>query len=247
MLRLLRIIGILFFSVLIGVAANRLQEMYEAGTLLERYNSQRRADITLLIVSTLGLVSLSFFEFFRMRRRVERRGYGTVKKEQEFIDERLNPTSIYSAPKAVDEWQGRRARVSKSRHSQRVEPAVFWMGLLRIYCVVLPAVYLYTLGVYLFSWLPSGAGNLTLSIFFPVLLLISLMTSVGLLRKKPWGMNCGYAVAIFHLLIFPLGTAAGLVLLVGLIGATSEFVIPSRKRRRRALRKTKRKLRSATA
>ncbi len=247
MLRFLCVIGILFFAVLIGYTANRLQEMHELGTLFEQYNSQRKADVTVLLVSILGLVVLGVFEFIRTRRRLERRGYVPMKKKQEEIDEELNTASIYAAPETVDPWKGRRTRVSKSRHRQRMKPIVFWMSLLRIYCVVLPVVYLYMLGVYLLSWLPNGAGNLALSIFFPLLALLSLLTSIGVLRKKSWGMNCGYAISIFHLLIFPLGTAVGLILLVGLISATSEFVIPSRERRRRALRKARQKLNSAMA
>ena len=244
MLRLLRITGILFFAVLIGFMANRLQDMYEAGTLFEHYNSQRKADITLLIVSTLGVGVLGFFEFVRTRRRLERRGYGSEKEEQEAVSEGLDSANIYSAPETVDQWKGRRTRASKSRHRQQIDPSAFWMGLLRVYCVILPVAYLCMLVVYLLSWLPRGSGSLALSILLPVLLLFSLLTSFGLLNKKPWGMNCGYAIAIFHLLVFPLGTAAGLILLLGLVGATSEFAIPSRERRRQALRKAKRKMSS---
>ena len=108
----------------------------------------------------------------------------------------------------------------------------FWMGLLRIYCVVLPVLYLYTLMDYLIHWLPSGANHLVLTILFPTLLLVSALTSAGILRKKTWGMKCGYAMAIFHLLIFPVGTIAGLLMLAGLVGAASEFKLSARKRRR---------------
>jgi nitrate reductase gamma subunit len=66
------------------------------------------------------------------------------------------------------------------------------------------------------------------------------MTSVGILRKKTWGIKFGYSMAIFHLLIFPFGTAAGFVMLIGLMGATSEFT-PPRRRRLRVNRKAKRR------
>ena len=116
-----------------------------------------------------------------------------------------------------------------------------WFGVLRIYSVVLPVVYSYTLAHYLFFWLPSGGGNIILTILFPSLLILSAATSYGLLKKKTLGLHCGYAIAIFHLLLFPWGTAAGLVLLVGLVGATSEFAIPARERRRKATQKKAKK------
>ena len=121
-----------------------------------------------------------------------------------------------------------------------------WMAFLRIYCGVLPVVYLYTFLNYVFLWLPSGAGNMFLSFIFPMLLFISVMASVGILRKKTWGVKFGYAIAIFHLLIFPLGTAAGFVMLIALVGTTSEFSKPV-KRIRTARTVKQRKLRSTGA
>ena len=248
MLRLLRITGILFFAVLIGFTANRLQGLFEDGTLFDRYNSARKANITLLVVSTLGLIILGFFEFFRTRRRLERRGYAPVEKEESPIDEGLDTASIYSSPEVVDPWNGRRTRTSRSRQHKKIEPARIWFGVLRIYSVVLPVVYSYVLANYLFFWLPDGVGNIILTILFPSLLLLSAATSYGLLKKKTFGLHCGYAIAIFHLLLFPWGTAAGLVLLVGLVGATSEFAIPARERRRLdRQKKAKRKLTSVLA
>lgn len=243
MLRLLRISGILFFAVLIGFSANRLQELYEVGTLFEQYNSQRKADVTLLIISICGLATLGFFEFARSRRRVEQRGFGfaSMKKEPEPAVDGQNSASIYAAPESIDEWQERSERVSKTRRRLSFEISGLWMSLLRVCCGVLPVVYLYTLVDYLFFWLPTGAGSLGLSILFPVLFLGSALASIGVLRKKVWGLNFGYAMAIFHLLIFPIGTAAGLVMLVGLMGATSEFAIPERERRRKAIRRAKRR------
>ena len=55
MRRLLVITGILFFAVLIVDTASRLQDEFEAGTLFERYNSQRKADITLFTISVCGI------------------------------------------------------------------------------------------------------------------------------------------------------------------------------------------------
>ena len=243
MRRILCITGLLFFAVLIGDTAGRLQRLYKEGILFEQYNSQRKSVITLFSVSIFGLATLGAFEISRSRRRFERRGFVSMNKGLEPVVDGLGETNIYDAPEAVDKWQGRNVRIPKSRHRQVPEMSGLWMGVLRVYCVVLPVLYLYTLVNYLFFWLPSGAGNWLLSILFPVLFLGSALTSAGILRKRTWGIHFGYFMAIFHLLIFPLGTAVGLVMLFGLLGVTSEFAIPERKRRRKALRKAMRKAR----
>lgn len=232
MVRLLYISGMVFFAVLIGDTAGRLMEQYDAGTLFEQYNSQRKADITLFAVSSCGLAVLCVIEVVRFRRRFKLPGIASMEKGQEPVVDGTESASIYAAPQAVDEWQERQLRIKKPTRRQNLEIVGLWMGILRIYCGVLPVIYTYILINYLFFWLPSGAGNLVLSILFPALLLGSVLTSVGILRKKAWGIKFGYAIAIFHLLIFPVGTAAGFVMLIALMGATSEFTAPMRRHRR---------------
>ncbi|MEN7972618.1 MAG: hypothetical protein ABFR47_02165 [Verrucomicrobiota bacterium] len=243
MLRFMRIAGMLIFAVLIGLVARQLQELYEGGTLFERYNNQRKADITLLVVSVCGLAVLSFFELRGSRSRSgRRRGYGFDSKKSEPSEvDGLDSTCIYVAPKTVDAWDGRRKHVSRSRHKPKREAAGVWTSLLRIYCGVLSAFYLGVLIAYLFFWLPDGLGSLVFSIISPVLLFGSAMTFIGVLRKKSWGINFGYAMAIFHLLIFPIGTAAGLLMLLCVVGATPQFVVPERERQRKAIAKRRRK------
>ena len=76
MLRIIRVIGIVIFALLIGLSANALTEMYESGQLLEKYNSARKSNITLLGISVLALAILGYFELTRGRRLAARRGYG---------------------------------------------------------------------------------------------------------------------------------------------------------------------------
>jgi hypothetical protein len=252
MVRLLYISGMVFFAVLIGDTSHRLHEQYKAGTLFDQYNSERKAAITLLSVSSFGLAALCLVELIRVRRRIEEHGFGPVEKAEEEPEvERTESTSIYAAPSSVDAWQGPQRRVVLSKSTRRksylsLEINALWMSVLRIYCGVLPVVYTYILLNYLFVWLPSGAGNLVLSVLFPLLFLGSVLTSVGILRKKTWGIKFGYASAIFHLLIFPVGTAAGFVMLIALMGASSEFA-PARRRVRRTSGKIKRKKPSSAA
>lgn len=246
MVRLLYISGMVFFAVLIGDTAHRLQEMHRAGTLFDEYNSDRRAAITLLAVSSCGLAALCVIEIVRLKRRFEQPDFVSMGPEQEAAEgDDSSSADIYAAPKTVDEWQERRSRLTISTRSWRpslqvLEISTLWMRVLRVYCGVLPVIYTYTFLNYLFLWLPCGAGNWILSILFPVLLLCSVLTAVGILRRKPWGIKFGYAMAIFHLLIFPFGTAAGFVMLIALMGATSDFA-PPRRRIRQVSGKSKRR------
>lgn len=242
MLRRFRISAILLFAILIGIAVGRLQEQYKEGILWDQYNGQRKSDVTLLMVSVMSVAALVVFEKVHSKRHLKQRRFGVVTVDEESPAENVGSDSIYSAPEVLDQWQGRRVCAQvKPRRIFRING--FWIGLLRIYCVVLPLVYLYTMVDYVIRWLPTGAGHLVWTIFFPVFLLLSALTSVGFFRKKSWGMNCGYAVAIFHLLIFPIGTIAGLLLLAGLVGAAPEFTRSARKHRR----EMRKRLKSAAA
>lgn len=240
MVRLLYISGMVFFAVLIGDAGNRLWKLYGTGTLFDQYNSDRRAAVTLLAVSSCGLATLCIIEFVRVRRRFESPAPLPEQFNEEPVVDEPTSTSIYTAPQIVDEWQGRQQRlITISSSRRRALPAIqslkmtdMWMSVLRVFCGVFPVIYSYTLLNYLFLWLPQGAGNVFLSILFPLLLLGSILTTIGILRRKPWGIKYGYAMAIFHLLIFPFGTAAGFVMLIALMGVTSEFTAPRHRFRR---------------
>jgi hypothetical protein len=255
MVHVLYIVGMVFFAFLIGDSAHRLNELYEAGTLFAPYSSESKAAVTLLALASCCLAALCFLELLRIRRHFRPPVGIPFGKEpgRASTEEAAVSTNIYSAPSTVDEWEDRLPYLgTKSRRPSWYEITGLWMSLLRIYCGVLPVVYTYTLINYLFLWLPSGAGSLVLTVVFPVLLLGSVLTSVGILRRKGWGVKVGYAVAIFHLLLFPLGTAAGFVMLIALLGCTSEFEVVRRRRvNRRIRRKVKRrikrrKLQSAT-
>ena len=247
MLRTLRIIGIVVFALLVGISANSLREMQETGTLLEKYNSSRKANITLLGFSFLSVGILGYFELSRIRRLTERRGYGgsaysaTEEKEVDGLDS----ASIYAAPATIDGWQGRRTRGSKSRHKEPMEMVSVWMGMLRVCCVLLPVLYV---GLLLLSLMKIDSENTAawlLPTLFSALTVFSLITAFGLFAKKGWGMTLGYLLAICNLLVFPFGTTIGLFLLMGLVGSSSLFIIPSSERRRQARRKAARKMQTS--
>jgi hypothetical protein len=247
MVRLLYISGMVFFTVLIGDSAHRLHVLYQDGTLSDPYNSARKAAITLLAVSSCGLAGLCFAEMLRLKRRGSSNAVATFwnKEEVEPVAEEPGSTSIYAAPEVVDQWEERTPRITLAKSSRgsnisSLEMTHLWMSILRVYCGVLPVIYTYVILNYLFFWLGSGAANLLMSVLFPLLFLGSWLTAIGIIRKQPWGVKWGYALAIFHLLIFPFGTAAGFVMLIALMGAASEFELP-RRRRRNLIRKARRR------
>jgi len=73
---LLYIAGLVFFAVLVGDAGNRLWDLYEAGTLFDEYNSERKGAFTLLMVSACGLATLCIIELVRIKRRFAQRVAG---------------------------------------------------------------------------------------------------------------------------------------------------------------------------
>lgn len=241
MLRMLRITGIVIFAMLVGIAANNLWKMYENGNLTERYNSARKANITMMVFSVVAVGALGFFELSRIRRYSSRRGYGgaryTEDKEEQPKEEGLDSTSIYSAPPTIDAWQGRRTRSSKSRSKQKMEKSSIWMGLLRVCCVLMPLIYGGLLARNLLASSVTSELAWVLPAVYGWMVLLSAITAIGLMAKKTWGITLGYVLAICNLMIFPLGTALGLFLIMGLVGASAEFAVPEREKRRAARRK----------
>ena len=240
MLRIIRVIGIVIFALLIGLSANALTEMYESGQLLEKYNSARKSNITLLGISVLALASLGYFELTRGRRIAARRGYGaknyTANNEKKQVESQES-TDIYAAPETDEGWQNRRTRGSGSHRKQDMDMTHIWMSMLRICCAILPILYLGLLLLSLIKIDPQSPAAWFIPTLTSFIILFSLVTAFGLFAKKPWGMTLGYILAVFNLLIFPIGTAIGLFLLMGLVGATPLFeVSPSDKRRRRKLK-----------
>lgn len=243
MLRVLRIVGVVVFAVLVAFSAHRLRQLYQEGKLFDPYSSERKANVTLLGTSMLALGALGYFELTRERRRMSgRRGYAPVLREQEeILPDTAKTSSIYSAPKTMGAWEGRRSHSSRSRHKHRLDPTALWIGLLEICCVVLLVAYM---GLLVFRLVVGVADSTTfmwLTGALSVMTVLSAVTVAGVLLRKVWGLTFGYLLAICNLLLFPLGTAAGLVMLMGLVGATPLFILPARDRRREARNRAQKK------
>lgn len=241
MLRMLRVAGIVVFAMLVGIAANNLWKMYENGNLAERYNSARKANVTMLVFAAVAVGALGYFEFSRIRKHANRRGYGRRHREaaagSASVTDRPDSANIYSAPQTVDTWKVRRDRSPKSRSKQKVEMTNIWMGLLRICCVLMPVVYGGLMAKNLLAESESSELAWMLPSVYGAMALLSVVTTIGLMARKRWGMMLGYLLAICNLMVFPFGTALGLFFILGMVGASAQLVVPEHEKRRAARRK----------
>ncbi len=248
MLRVLRIVGIIVFVFLAGMSANTLREMYRSGELMEEYNSSRKANITLLCFSGLVLGGLGCLEVSYLRHRNQYRGYDrSVPASPESNSDPALRTDLYGAPKTQDEWNKRRKGSSRNhhrRHKRKIAVAEKWRYFLCGYGVVLSLIFISILTAH---FLIEGFGQELdmLTLIFGVLSVTSVLTVTGIMLKKKWGLFTGYISAICCLLIFPLGTAAALFLLIALIGVTPLFAASERQRRRREGGKSAKKMKTA--
>jgi len=236
-MRVLRIAGIIAFAVIIGYATNSLYKMYESGSLFDSYNSQRADKIALLAISVLSMGVLACMEILGSRNESEYSAFGR-KHYQEDRGEIITgkeTTSIYTAPKTVDPWKDRRTSVSRIDPSSK---ALYdhWLHVVRILCAVLPVAYMVVCASILMSSNPRGQEYWVLPALFSSLALISLLVAVGVFRLKKWGLSLGYLLAVVNLVIFPYGTIVGLLLLIGLAGASPAFTVYESKVRRKVAR-----------
>lgn len=242
MLRWLRIAGIVIFACLVGFSANSLWQMYETGEWFEQYNNAPKANLTLLIFSIILLGTLGYFEVSRVRRRSRRRGYGESGFYERNAKHRDNhdQASIYATPENEDAWRVRRANNtgrrnqhrSRNEHRHRGENGMIWMRCLQTLSIILPVVYLVILSLNLMQANENVWGAVLLPSVFGILLIFSLVAVIGIFGRKTWGMMLGYVLAVCNLLIFPYGTAVGLVLMMALVGASPVFEVSAASARR---------------
>ena len=233
-MRVLRIAGIIAFALIIGYAANSLYTMYEAGSLFEGYNSQRADKIALLAISFLSMGVLGYIEVRGVRKEPEDYGFGGTHYREdpgEVIEGKL--ACIYTAPKTVDPWQGRREIESRNYNPSKVAYE-HWLDVVRVFCAILPFAYMVVCTSIWMSGNPHGQEYWVLPTLFSSLSLLSLIVAIGVFCMKKWGHSLGYLLAIINLVIFPYGTVIGLLLLIGLVGAAPAFSSHNVKFRRKA-------------
>ena len=234
-MRVLRVAGIIAFAVIIGYAANSLYKMYESGSLFEDYNNQRTDKIALLAISFLSMGVLGYIEVMGMRNDPEYRGFGGkyYHEDRGEVIEGKEVTSIYTAPKTVDPWQGRRESGAR-RINPAKEACEHWLDVVRVFCAILPFAYMVVCIAIWMSGNPHGQEYWVLPALFSSLALMAFLVAIGIFRMKKWGLSLGYLLSIVNLVIFPYGTVVGLLLLIGLAGASPAFAYYNIKFRRKA-------------
>ncbi len=239
MLRFLRLAGIIVFALFVGFSAHALRLMHQSGELCEPYNSRRKSNITLLVFSGISLGVLGYFEMTRFRRLEQRYRYGRCSHRDDAdgaVGDR-DASSIYAAPKAVDEWNWRRTRGPSVGKRPRSAPIVFWKPFLQVLSLALPITYGVLAVFQLLSGAAGGAEFILWVSVYSFLALFSVLVAIGVFFVRAWGLTCGYLLAIFNLFIFPLGTVAGLLLLIGLVGSSSDFALAEQEKRRKGRRR----------
>lgn len=236
MLRVLRVTGIVVFALLLGFSANSLQRMHESGELFEAYNSRLRADLTLAAASVIGVAVLAFFELRRIRQPIRRRSYGRRHHREESAEavDGLD-SDIYASSKPADEWNVRKTRSSKNYSKKRwkqEEGGGFWMGYLKLFCMALPLLYGGLLACSCIHVSEDSWLSTLLPVILSVLLILSVVVLIGIFKKAGWGITFGFLLSICNLVIFPYGTAVGLFLIIGLVGASQHFAVSEKQRAR---------------
>lgn len=223
MTRTLRFLGVVAFAFLFGLSANVLKGMYDSGQLFETYNSDRKAYITLLCFSFIGFSSLLALELALVRRKKSGRRFGEVFHQKTQKDCAENFGDIYAGHKTDENQPSKRSRSSRSYPGSKTKTADHWQLVLRTSCLIVPFLYTFVYinhavrarSGYTVDWMDLG--------IFTSLIAFSAATVVGVHRKKLWGYVFAYVLVMLNLLLFPVGTMLGLVMLLALSGTTTFF------------------------
>jgi len=68
-----------------------------------------------------------------------------------------------------------------------------------------------------------GVGMGLVAAFLWILMLFVIATTTGILKRRHWGQGFGYALCVLHIIIFPVGTLFGMLMLIGLTGTRDRF------------------------
>ena len=228
MLRIWRIVGIVVFALLVGLAVSSLRGGVDS-LLFD-------ADFSVFVISFPLLVILSLFEVIHIRRLVRRHRkyrFGGHSLDEGTEAVASGPTDIYAMPETRQSWgRRRRSHSSGTHHKKRKKKKSIWISLLQIFCVILPLFYLGLLLVYL-PW--NGVktiGDWTMPFVFLALFLFSIVVAIGVFSVRFWGLVLGYLLVLSNLLFFPYGLILGLLLLLCLVGSSPTFFEVTRDHRR---------------
>jgi hypothetical protein len=244
MLRSLRVIGIIVFAVLAGLSANTLKQMQENGELREAYNSRKKANATLLVFSVLSMSAIGFFELPHLGGARRRRGSSRRHHRSHDFEpsrEEQDTTSIYSAPKTMEKWNKNHIRTPSNHSKPAKKSNTFWLRFFPIFCVIMTLIYLGMTVHFFLKVHDDPVVGMTLKIVFGLLSALSVITTLGVMQTKMWGITMGYVLAVCNMLIFPVGTAFGLFLMMGLMLASSGFMEKEQEKRKKSRRRSEKR------
>ena len=233
MWRMLRVCAILICAVVLGCSVHLLVTLHQTDRVFADYQSN-----LVYILGALVLLSiLIVLEVHHTRSKV----YRKLRQRSRHHDSRSGESAIgrenfYSVNAPQDVWDVKRRSRNKTHSSRRADPLNVAQSRVRgikVLGLVLPVLYLSVL-VYLFFG-NDGAllwnGWLAIT-FYSALFGVAAIFAIGAWLEQEWTITCGYLLAVLNMGFFPVGTVAGLVLVVVMIGATSSFAHLTYERKR---------------
>lgn len=233
MLRMIRRVGLIIFAISMSYSAHALYRMYKSGALFEEYNHARRSNITLFATSALAVIAITGYEIKRTRKAYGvYHEYGPVRPssgKSKTADD-ASASCIYASRESVDPLPN---RTTPGYLTERDQPLVtkadIWMKMLRIVCLLVPFVNLIVF-MMLFA---QHSGRAEVQWLVPALcalyVLVGILTAMAVFYRRPWGLSCGYLLAIINLILFPYGTVLALFLLISLVGAAPLLAKPRKR------------------
>ncbi len=144
---------------------------------------------------------------------------------------RSEPKSIYDRSEPLTHrqpWCANRAGRSAGK-SGTAARNFSWITAVQFSAAVLSCIYFFFFTHAVVSRETVGVGGEFRVALVGIILVISLLATAGLIWRKRWGINVGYASSTLQLLWFPLGTLFGMIFLFLLIEAAPFLATASRR------------------
>ena len=239
MLRKFRVLGAIFCIVLAVFSFREIQQLYETGMLIEEYPSQRAMDITLFLFSLLGIGAFVYLEVLQGKSQKHHHHLTSLsrrrKRKQKPIES--NITTIYSSLGKADPWDGSKIHTHRMETKTQMDKKEYWLLFLRVlsfsFCIFYAAI-LFLFPSNRMDWSFFSDKLLMVYAWGGSMLILSIVLTTGMIKRKAWSLKLGYTFSFFHFLLFPIGTAFALFFVIGLVGVGALLEPSSKEKRRKA-------------